>query len=437
MRLSLVEGLLYALMVGCGETYFLPNAIRLGASALEQGLLISMPLFLGALGSLAALRALSRLRGRKGLVVVACLLQGVLLLLLGEGCARGIVDPALLIASFCVHQVLGQAAGTAWSSWYGDLVPAEIRGRYFARRNRGVYLATFAGLVLGGLLLGRFESGSAGSVGVGEGGGGFRLVLTLAGGFRLLSAALLLLSPEPPFRGLSPPTRLIRFLRTERGSNAWRMLLVGAALQLLVYVGSPYFGPFMLEELNFSYEAYMASAATVVIAKFVLLPVWGRLVDLHGARSVYGAAALLVAIVPLPWLWADGLGWVIPSQALSGLSWAAYEVAYFSLMLESSYKTTRPHAFAAQNVLNGTAQLLGSLLGAALLASSHRDFRLLFLLTLVGRLAVALFVPRLIPARAGAPAVGRGAILLRVIGFRAHGGVVHRPLDVQEDDARA
>ncbi len=434
MRLSLVEGLLYALMVGCGETYFLPNAIRLGATPLEQGLLISLPLFLGALGSLAALRALSRLRHRKGLTVIACVVQGSLLLLLGEACAQGVVGPALLIAAFCLHHVLGQAAGTAWSSWYGDLVPAEIRGRYFARRNRGVYLATFAGLVVGGLLLGRFEAGSAGTVAAGEGGAGFRVILTLSGGFRLLSAALLLFSPEPKFRGLSPPTRLLQFLRTERGSSAWRMLLVGAALQLVVYMGSPYFGPFMLEDLKFSYEAYMVSAAVVVGAKFVLLPVWGRLVDLHGARSVYAAAALLVAIVPLPWLWADGLGWVLPAQALSGLSWAAYEVAYFSLLLESSYKTTRPHAFAAQNVLNGTGQLLGSLLGAALVAGPERDFRLLFLLTLIGRLAVAVVVPRVIPPRAGAPAVGRGAILLRVIGIRAHGGVVHRPLDAQSED---
>ncbi|NJN14711.1 MAG: MFS transporter [Planctomycetes bacterium] len=437
MKLSLFEGVFYALMVGLGETYFLADAIRLGARPFEQALLITLPLFLGGLGSVAALRILSRLRRRKGLVVGSCLGQGLLLLALAQGSGLGWINPTLLITISVLHHVLGQAAGTAWSSWYGDLVPAEIRGRYFARRNRGVHLATCAGLAFAGFALDWLEPGRAGEVAAGRGGErGSGSSSDWRGGFRLLSVLLLAFSPEPEFRGVSPPAKVLRFLRTTRGRSAWRMLLTGAGLQFLVYIGSPYFGPFMLEELHFSYAAYMAAAATVVAAKFILLPVWGRLVDQHGARPVYSAAALLVAIVPLPWLWADGLGWVLPAQALSGLSWAAYEVSYFSLLLESSLKQTRPHAFAAQNVLNGTGQLLGSLVGAALIGLTGRDFQLVFLATLIGRLALALFVPRILPADAGRRSPGRGEILLRVIGVRPHGGVVHRPMDDPGGESR-
>jgi MFS family permease len=171
----------------------------------------------------------------------------------------------------------------------------------------------------------------------------------------------------------------------------------------------------------------MVSSVTVVTAKFCLLPVWGRVVDTHGARQAYTLAALLVSIIPLPWLWAHGLLWIVPAQALSGFSWAGYEVAYFSTMLDSSTKRTRPYLFALQNILNGSAQLFGGLLGAALLASQG-SFRAVFAASLALRLLVAALVPRLVPPPRKARPIGRRALLLRMIGIRPHGGAVHRPI---------
>jgi MFS family permease len=199
-------------------------------------------------------------------------------------------------------------------------------------------------------------------------------------------------------------------------------------MQLAVYLASPYFGPFMLEDLEFTYLEYMVSSVTVVTFKSALLPAWGGVVDRHGPRQVYTLAAVLVAIVPLPWLWARGLGWVMAGQALSGFSWAGYEVAFFSNVLESSTKRTRPYVFAAQNVFNGSAQLLGSLCGAAILAAVGHQFRVVFAASLVARLVVAVLVPRLVPRAPGREPIGRRALLLRVVGFRAHGGLVHRPV---------
>jgi predicted MFS family arabinose efflux permease len=426
MRLSLLEGAAYALMVGFGETYFLADAVRLGATRLEQGLVVTLPLCAGALGSVAALALLARVRARKRVVVASAAVQVAILLGLA---LRGSLSPELLIGAVCLYQACGQAAGTAWSSWYGDIVPRGIRGTYFARRNRFVHLATCLGLIGGGLLLERLEPGAAGDVARGAGGTGFRLVFLVAAGARLLSALLLASSPEPHYRGLTDARQTFRFLATSRGARAWRLLGTGAALQLMVYVASPYFGPFMLKDLRFSYLEYMVSSVTVVSAKFCLLPLWGRLVDVHGSRQVYTLAALLVAVIPLPWLWARGLVWIVPAQALSGFSWAGYEVAYFSTMLDSSTKRTRPYLFALQSVLNGSMQLLGGLLGAVLLAAAHGSCRAVFVASLVLRLAVAAIAPRLVPAPRKSRPIGRRALFLRMIGIRPHGGAVHRPID--------
>ncbi len=429
MRLSIHEGVLYAVMVGFGDTYFLADAVRLGASALEQGLVITLPLFGGALGSVLAVRWLMARPRRKHVVVAGALAQAGVLGVLALLHHLQAMTPALLIGLVVVHQAGGQCAGTGWSSWYGDLIPSAVRGRYFGVRSRFVYLATCLSLVASGVLLHWLEPGRAGAVPAGTGGGGFVAAFSVAALARLASALLLATSHEPAFRGLPDAAWTRRFLRTSRGRAAWRLVLVGGLMQLCVYVGSPYFGPYMLKELEFSYLQYMAATVCVVLLKVATLPMWGRSIDAYGGRSIYGLAALLVGLVPIPWLWADGLVWVLIAQGLSGLSWAAYEVSFFSLALEATYKSTRPYLFAAQNVIQGSAQLLGGLLGALLLGAVGQAWLLVFAVSAAARTLVALAVPYVVPRLKARPDVRKRELLLRVVGIRPHSGVMHRPLE--------
>jgi MFS family permease len=424
MKLAVWDGVMYACMVGFGETYFVADALRMGASALELGLVVSLPLFLGGLGPLLALRLLALVRRRRPVVTVAAAGQALGLVAIATLDALGLSSPALLIALACLHQVFGQAAGTGWSSWFGDLVPASVRGRYFASRTRWVQFATCAGLVGAGLLLHALEPAAGESASAGH---GFTLIFAVAALFRTVSVVLLSLSHEPRFRGLSQGHRLRSFLATERGRGAWRLVGAGAAFQLVVYFSSPYFQPYMFAELGFDYAEFMLATVAIVVWKVVMLPAWGRVIDHQGARATFGLAAVLAALVPLPWLWADGLWSVLLAQSFSGFAWAGYEVAYFTLMLESSYVRTRAQLFAAQSIANGSGQLLGGLAGGAILGLSG-GYLIAFGASLAGRLALALLVPRLVPPVRRAKHVGRGDVLLRVIGLRPHGGLVHRPM---------
>ncbi len=437
LRLSLWDGLAFAFMVGVGENYLLADAIRLSASTLEQGLVVALPLAVGATGPLIALRVLARLSARKPFVVAAVFLQALNWAALALGDLSGLVTPRVLIALAALHQVFGQATGTAWTSWFGDLVPRTIRGRYFARRNRGIYLATCAGLLAGGGLLQLLEPAPAAGPAAG-GGHGFALLFALAAVARFLSALCLALTPEPRFSGLSGRVRVVGFLRTERGSRAWRLLVFSGMLYFSVYIASPYFAPYMLAELRFSYLEFTLASLAIVLLKVISVPAWGRVVDDHGARPTFALAALLTSLVPLPWLWTRGLAWALLAQGFSGFSWAGYEVALFALLLESSYRGTRPHVFAVQSVLNGSAQLLGSLAGALVIPLLGHDLRSVFALSLASRFVLALVAPGLVPPTASAEPVRRKDLLLRVMGIRPSGGLSHRPVleNAEEDPAR-
>jgi MFS family permease len=431
MSLSRIEAVLFAVMVGASEAYFVADGVRHGATSLELGLLVALPLAVGSLGPVIVVWALSRWPRRKPLVVGPVLVQVASLATLAAAEGLGVVTPVWLIAFSALHQIMGQAAGVAWSSWYGDVVPARLRGRYFSRRNRWAHLASCLSVIACGLCLDWLEPGGAGEVRTGAGGAGYLAIFGLAAVSRLASAILLMLSPEPSFEGLADLESTVQLFKSEEGLSVRRMVLIACLLNFTVYVGSPYFGPFQLEVLHFSYVEYTASTVMVVLVKFLTMNVWGRAIDRYGARSIFLLAAVGVAIVPVPWLFASGLGMVLFAQSLSGITWGGYEVSHFTLLLETADAKVRPALVAAMNTANGLAQLAGSMLGGVLLHQSGQVYQLVFAVSTIGRLVTALLLAPMVPALK--PGIGRRRLLLRLMGFRVSGGVAQGSISVDEE----
>jgi MFS family permease len=428
MSLSLLEAVFYAVMVGAGEGYFLADAVRLGATKVQMGLVVSLPLFVGGLGPLAAIAFASRGWRRKPLVVVGASVQALALAIIAFGDAFAALTPTSLIALVCLHQVCSQAGGTAWSSWFGAVVPPEIRGRYFSRRSRRVQVATMLAMLGTGVGLHYIEPEAAGKVIKGAGGLGFVFAFGIAALARGVSALLLALSPEPLPESETKHIRLRTIATSPSAASARKLLLVGAVLQFAVYLSSPYFGSYMLDHLHLSYIEYTVGSLAVVVAKVASIPSWGRVIDTHNPRSVFLLAIVLVALIPLPWLWANGLAWVIVAQCLSGFAWGGHEISQLSLYLEVSRSAIRQHVFALQSFLQGTTQLLGTLAGGLLLGLFTGRYWLLFLVSAVIRAIVSLAAPKLLE-HVQVPNERAHRLLLRVIGLRASGELVHRAVD--------
>ncbi|MCB9677938.1 MAG: hypothetical protein H6737_22760 [Alphaproteobacteria bacterium] len=427
LRMSVVEGALAAGMMGLGEFWFVADAVRMGAGPLQLALVVTLPQLVGALGAVGMVAWLRYATARRERVVAMVLGQAAMLGLLAASRALGWGGPWALVAMACGYQAFGQAAGNAWSSWFGDLVPARIRGTYFGRRNRWSHGASFVGLLVGGLVLQSFEPAAAEAGGAG--GSGFALLYGGAALLRLASSVLLSRSFEPAF----DPPRLdegpAAVLRGPDGRGARGVVSVGALMLLAVCLGSPFFAPFMLGELRFSYLTYLLAQGMLVGFKVALLPLWGRMVDRHGARGVYLVAALLVAAVPLPWVFADGVGLVLLGQAMSGTAWAAHEVSLLSLTLGAAAPRHRAVLLATQSVAHGVAQFVGGLLGALFFAAFPGAFGPVFLATASVRFGVALAARRLL---AGVDPKGP-VPPARVAGWLPHGGLVRRPLPASSD----
>src|SRR5262245_59486571 len=105
LRHSVMEGGLYAAMVGFGEVYFVADAVRLGANPYEVVLQATLPLFVGSMGPLLALRILRSGRSRKAVVVAGALGQVFALCAILFSQLLGSASPSLLIALVCAYQV--------------------------------------------------------------------------------------------------------------------------------------------------------------------------------------------------------------------------------------------------------------------------------------------------------------------------------------------
>ena len=60
------------------------------------------------------------------------------------------------------------------------------------------------------------------------------------------------------------------------------MLAVQAAIQ----ISGPYFTPYMLGRLEFSYQQYLLLLAVSFVAKFMAFPMWGRVAQSLGAQRL-------------------------------------------------------------------------------------------------------------------------------------------------------
>ena len=433
LRLSLAEGSAWALMVGLAETYFIAVGVFLGATPLQLGLVVALPLALGGVGPLGALGLLRVGVRRRSLAAAGVAVQVVVLVGLAWRLGTGRLQVVELIAAICCYQAVGQAAGTAWSSWYGDLVPAATRGTWFSQRNRLVYLTTCVGLTGGGLVMHHLAPG--GTAGP-ESARAFALLMTCAALARVVSGVLLWAAPEPAFIGLLTRQRALQAAGTRRGGRALRILGLVAVFHFTVYWASPFFSPFLFKDLHFTYLQYMGVTLCVIVIKALVGTSWGHLVDRRGPRPVFLASMMLIALVPLPWVWANGLPLVVLGQALSGAAWSGFEVGYLTLLLENSRSRERPYLFALQSLGNGWMQLAGVMFASLVIMPRVGGYRDVFAISAAGRLAVVLVAPLVLVGLAtGRRALGE-AMSLRVFGLRAHGGFAVRPVmtsDAQEE----
>jgi MFS family permease len=445
LRASIGDAASYSVMVGIGETYFSAFALALGTGETFAGLIATLPMLAGASLQLATPYALKRCGSFRTWVVMCASLQAAALLAMPVAAwFIGSAAAGWVFVAATAYWAASQATGPAWNTWIEEIVPKRVRARFFACRARISQTCTLLGFVAGGIAL---------QVGKSSGWlmAAFVGIFIVGSACRFLSAWFLTRQSEPSQGRYQ--TRHIplgeMFSRT-RGDVGLSLVLYLLAVQTAVQISGPYFTPFMLAEKKLDYITYMLLIGIGFLGKVIALPLWGRVAHYAGARRLLWIGGL--AIVPISGLWiacdwfsstpttyhlplgfttlhiplSPEMGYIAIVQLISGLAWAAYELAMLLMFFEAIPRQDRASVLTFYNFGNAAALVAGGLIGAVVLqlgGESHVAYLTLFGLSSCAR-ACTVFLLRGAPNRV--IEVTRPAV--RVIAVRANEGGVDRPI---------
>jgi MFS family permease len=393
LRISLIDGVLFALMLGVSESYFGACAVALGHSDTALALLATLPLFAGALAQALTGPLLLLFGSRKRLVACGALLQAISHLGLIVVSALSIQSFWLLLALVLLYYVSGMVIVPAWGAWMGALTEHRDRERYFALRSTCVSLSMLGAFLWAGYRL--RDAAAQHDV-------AHAYALLFAVGFiaRLCSSCMLWKQPDPlPVRRDSL-RRVLARTRSALKSDGFRLAAVLGLWMFGAHVSIPFYAPYMLKTLGLGYDGFALLCAVQLVAKTVAFPCTHRIAARLGLERMLVASIALAAIVAFIWGTAAGIAGLVLGQLLSGGAWACYEFASFQLLLRSARPSQRVEFLAMSASFGGFMQLGGALLGSFLLSNAGLRYREVFLVSAMGRaLPLLLLIPLVLERR--------------------------------------
>lgn len=413
------DGIAFSLMVGSGETYLPAFALAVGLGQVTAGLVAALPLLAGAVIQLVSPSVIRRLGSHKRWVVSCAVFQAATFVPLVIAAWIGRVPAVALLAIATAYWAAGLGTGPAWNTWVGAIVPHSMRARFFARRSRMAHASVLLGVVAGGVAL--HESQARDLVLP-----AFAGLFLAAGLSRAVSAGFLASQSEPPLEWEHRRPSMRELLGSGRLGHSGRYLTYLLLVQGSVYVAAPFFTPFMLGELKFSYASYLTLIATSFVAKMLSLPALGLVVERVGPQRLLYAAGL--GIVPMSALWivSQSLPYLVAVQVVGGVIWAAWELSTFLLLFERIDARDRTSVLTLFNLANALAIVTGAGAGAAILGWLGVDRRAYLVLFVVSGAARLISLPWL---RQEPRAEAAGVTLMtRAVGVRPNTGSVDVPM---------
>jgi MFS family permease len=432
LRLSTTDAMLFSVMVGCGEAYFVAFALAVGMGELLAGLLGSIPLLAGALLQLASPWAVRKLGSHKRWVVLTCSLQSLSFVPLAIAAFLGQMPAWLLFVCVGLYWAFNLGSAPAWNTWIGTVVPRGVRTRYFATRTRAAQAVMLVSLIGAGLLLHFGRQGDSYSWVYGA-------LFVLAGLARLGSTICHTRISEP--LPMPPGNRTVpfrAFLRGPKAVSGGRLLLYMLSLQVCVQVSGPFFGPYMLENLKFEYTTFAGLLCCSYIGRVAAMPLIGRFAQKYGAGNLLWIGGLGILPLAAIWVVSPSPYYLIWVQLLSGVLWGCYEMATMLLLLESIPANERTSVLTTQNALNATAIVSGSACGALLFSAMGQDtaaYHTLFITSSILRAGTLILL-----ARVHMPPVRRVTpLIFRTVGIRPQFGGIDRPVlaSIEEESAES
>ncbi|REK56128.1 MAG: MFS transporter [Thermobacillus sp.] len=263
------------------------------------------------------------------------------------------------VALFACSFISAAVSGVVWSSLMSDMVPAQVRGRYFGVRNTVHWAFASIALLLSGQIL-----ESAGSPGA-----GFAILYLTAAICTVWNGIMLLRYPNLPFEKSQETSGVGRLLKpvrdrafmTATGFIALFILIQNAAVPLFSYV--------MLDILGVSYTAVTVVTTVQMIVMMISYYAWGSLNARYPAFKLLLCSLPFIALACLLWAglaFLPVLAVLVLVHVALGIGQGGYNLLNFTFLIGDTPKADRPMYIAVFAAATGLMGFVGPLIGGIL-----------------------------------------------------------------------
>jgi EmrB/QacA subfamily drug resistance transporter len=193
---------------------------------------------------------------------------------------------------------------------------------------------------------------------------------------------------------------LPRAVKARALAGALLGLLLAALDQTIVATSSPA----MQKDLAIPAGLYAWITMAYLVTSTVLVPICGKLSDLHGRRPVLAAGVVVFLAGSMLCALATGAAWLVASRAVQGIGAAALFTGAFTVAADLFPPAQRARYSGIFGAVFGFASVVGPLVGGVL--TDQVGWRWVFLVNLPAGAVALAFIARM-PRLGGAAAGGR------------------------------
>ncbi len=368
LRLSIKDGVAWAIMHALGERYVGPFVIQGTDSGFWRlAALAALPSLAGALVMWHAANVVDRIGQRKKLIVYGCVIQSLTWLI---AAAAVFVWPDLrywmMLLAFILYLIMHYFTAPIWTSLMGDLVPEDRRGRYYGSRNFLVGVMVVVCTFAGGVWLDHSKKIFPGTPDL----FGYFVLFIVAMLARLQSSRYLSQMHDPEYHPKKDEIfSMVDFIKRMPEGNFGHFVLYQTLLTMGCSIAGAFFAWYWLDPsgLGLTMSDYAIITLCQLLTLFCTQPIIGRISDRIGNKKVIAFGGLGIALIPPLWLVSKNFYWVCAVQVYDGIVWAAFSLATWNYIFDCVSPPKRARCLAFHTFFCvGIGSTIGCFLGAAL-----------------------------------------------------------------------
>lgn len=390
VKLSHFEGGLYALMVASTESFLFYYAVKQNVTSFQLAILASLPLALGSLSQMFVPKLVAD-KHLGSSVVWSMFFQFLGVVGILHTVAYEFNFNKLLFFT-CIHFTGGLTSGPLWIDWASKIIPKRNFRKYMASRSSYTwYLILIFYIAIA--LLGQYTNW-------------FKLIYIFIIGAiaRILSCSLQAhiirgefskkIKAQAIHKSTQPALESIREMPADLLKLIWIFIIWTSIFRLAVYISSPFFVPYMMNDLKLSMPQFVILSSIPYFGRAIFYNIWGRAGKNYGAFYGIQLSLLLLSTIPIFWILTRNYAFLVLIEILAGISWGGFEfnqVLMIQNFMHPSMKDGSRVLLGIHMALANFFGIVGAVIGSILL-NHHMSFYQVFFISAMLRFLTAVIL---------------------------------------------